>query len=1722
MKPKFLLILLLFPFLFLGVDGSSSDFSTLTDSDIDLEITDQGLLVSVNFASEKAQTPRIGDLSVTLLDEKFEPVETTSKQVVMLDKEQRETVFFPTKIEPNALPLYSVDVEFGGKKLHKRVTRPIERQDIILLGQDHLEAGSQASVRIVVRNTGKNEPVKDAVITGRLTNKETNKEYDLFETKTNSRGSADIAFSVPEDLQGQQELVVEVESESGKEAIRKNVTVVAKNRIYLTSDKPVYQPGQLMHLRALALRASDWKPVPNSPITLEIADGKGNKVFKKALETSEYGVVSAEFQLADEVNEGAYTLSATLADQEAEKVVTVKQYVLPKFKIEVNTDRDYYGPGEKITGKLECAYFFGKPISDGPVKMTASCFDVGFNEFDKFEGKTDSEGVCAFELTVPEKLVAQDSFKGAAMVQLQVKVRDGADHEEEKYHIVHVAQHPIQLDVIPESGQVVAGVENTFYLLASYPDGSAATPELSVALSYNVSGKPGKEIKTRTDDKGLATVTFDVAKETSRVILDIAAKDTQGNKADVRRELEIEETDHPMLVRTDKGTYQVGDTMLVEIICPDITRETVFVDIIKDDQTVLTQSVDLQDGKGTVPISLDQHLFGTLALHAYRVLANGEMAGDTRKVVVNRRDDLQIAMKPDKEEYRPGDPAEVAVTVTDSNGKGTSAALGIDVVDESVFALAEKQPGLAKVFFTIEKELLDPKYEIHGFTFEELVRHSAKDRDWLEKAAKVSLAKDDTQPGYSLREFTGASLLNEAHARVVQLARGLAQIDRKSRPEGPVESVLYPRIKLADARMVVDPWGEAYRIWQKEEEQIVQSAGPDHQFGTSDDIEEVIRPLIQRGFRGGGMRGREIARRRFGVGKQPMAAGRPVGGGEFFLADNVEAVPEVAAPQEVQLQALGYVNGGMAGMGKEARDKKVEFINGFDGSRDIEAVDVAGLSALRVAGKPVDEGGVDKGVNVFFELPELRAGDEAEFFRTESKLDTTLGFGFNVDEADVLAYKDAPDGKAPVQPAPPRERPKDIRVRSYFPELLFTNPSLVTDENGHGLMTFAMADSITTWRMTALANSKAGKLGSGEGSLRSFQEFFIDLDLPIALTQEDEVTIPVAIHNYLPKAQTVQVELKQEPWFELIKDETKKSAEIPANDVGKVDYRIRAKKLGKNTITVYGWSNEKEDAVARIVEVRPNGEEQFITINGRLTDEVSHTLDFPAEAMAGASKILLRVYPGIFSQVVEGLDSIMRMPHGCFEQTSSITYPNILVLDYMKRTEQVTPEIEMKAREYINLGYQRLLTFEIDGGGFEVFGNPPANRVLSAYGLLEFTDMNHVYPIDERIIQRTQQWLASEQRADGSWEADKNYSHSEMWKSIQDNPPLVTAFITWALGESGYRGEALDKARGYLKTEAEKAKDSYTMAMMANAFAAENPDDPALAGLLERLKAQAVETRDTIKWPSEVSLSFAHGEVATIETTSLVAIAMIKSGKYPKEVGKALNYLIQQKDPNGTWHSTHATVLALKTMVCSLGNATEEMTGTATIMVDGEPAAKIEITPETCDVVRLVNLGTIAEPGKHDVQLSLKGDGSVLYQIVGSYFTPWRDGKKLEPLAISVDYDRTELERNETVTCKVTATNNTPRRAEMVILDVGIPPGFRAETPDLDDAVKAEKIAKYTVTGRQVTIYLRYLNTDEPFTIEFPMKARLVIAAKSPESKIYEYYNPEVNGFDQTEELKVR
>jgi len=120
--------------------------------------------------------------------------------------------------------------------------------------------------------------------------------------------------------------------------------------------------------------------------------------------------------------------------------------------------------------------------------------------------------------------------------------------------------------------------------------------------------------------------------------------------------------------------------------------------------------------------------------------------------------------------------------------------------------------------------------------------------------------------------------------------------------------------------------------------------------------------------------------------------------------------------------------------------------------------------------------------------------------------------------------------------------------------------------------------------------------------------------------------------------------------------------------------------------------------------VVPDGQAVPVAASGTLgAGTITSTVNFPAAAVAGSQQLIPNVYPAYLSQVVDGMDSLLRVPSGCFEQTTSTAWPNVLVTAYLKQTKQLKPEVQLKAESLMSAGYQRLLTFEHAGGGYSWF-----------------------------------------------------------------------------------------------------------------------------------------------------------------------------------------------------------------------------------------------------------------------------------------------------------------------------------------------------------------------------------------------------------------------------------
>lgn len=1536
----------------------------------------------------------------------------------------------------------------------------VGRQDIYVIGADSLIPGSTASVRVVVASRGADSPMEGAWVNLILARDRSLRRVKLMSGKTDEAGTLEGRFRVPDDLSGDWRLVATASSGLGRNSLTVPVKLTRAAKAMLTTDKPIYQPGQTIHLRALALLRPSLKPAGGDEIRFVVEDPKDNKVFDETVAASEWGVASAEFQLGQEIILGRYTVKAVLGETETRRTVTVKRYVLPKFKVSLETDRTYYLPGETIRGTVSARYFFGKPAAGAKVRVGLSALNVNFEPFAEITGRTNAEGTFTFEARVPGFLAGQPVAKGNALVKLVTTVVDTASHQEEIVRTVPVAKSPIVIALVPESGEFVPGLENVVYVATSYPDGRPARAEVALELDRAVQ---------RAESDALGVSEFRITPSQGKLTLRASARSAAGEIASesfsfdplpnvpwldqyAMRDRESPGVMSPaglggVLIRSDKAVYDVGDTADVVILS---TRRSgsVYLDAVLDGQTVLTQTARLERGRAEIALDLTDREAGTLTLSAYVLSPVGVPVRDTMTVFVRPGKELNVEVKSARESYRPGERARLDFRVTNREGRAVAAAIGVNVVDESVFSVEEQMPGLAALYFALQEDILKPRYQTKFVTEEDIYREGWRDPEGTARKMQQQMLARKLQIAGILPDW------NDPNALLASDRPGTIQRAAK---------VLFASAAMPDPRISA--------VTQVEKDRRIEEI--QRRFFGADGAQGLLVIYV---LTVGVVVVLAIVRRsRAGI----VCAAVSLGAVVAVVVTGLVGAMGGATPLSEWVHVAGLWTFGpfwLASVVAVSRDRSR--LSGAQGIVANAIVVLVILAVLAVVLFPVF-------------ARARRAAMAGSAMGNMRQLGAALGIYWNDYDAQLPKAQGRAGGPA--------------RIRQFFPETLYSNPAVITDDSGRASLDVPLADSITTWRVSALASSMNGEVGSANAPLRVFQEFFADLDLPVAVTQGDVISVPVAVYNYLPEARKITLTLRREAWFEATGTMTKGTSLGP-NEVGVVYFPIRANRLGRHSLTVGADSGTFGDAVRREITVHPNGQERSGLVSGVVDEDTRARVEIPRWAIPGASKLLVKVYPGVLSQVVDGLEGILHAPYGCFEQTSSITYPNVLVLKYLQATKKDRPEISMKAEQFISLGYQRLLTFEVPGGGFDWFGQAPANTVLTAYGVMELADMADVATVDKRLIDRAFRLLESRQRDDGSWGPDVT---THTWESLGSDL-TVTAYVTWALAEGGFGNTPSVRAgAAYLSERLDQARDPYTLALIANALVACEERPQEAERVLERLADTAQVHGDRATWKGSArTLTYGLGGVARTETTALAAYAFLRSHIHPELAKQAINELVATKDSLGSWHTTQATILALKAL---LAGATEALggSGSVEITVNGSRAETVNLRGGDSDVVRTIDVTDLARPGANVVEMRAIGRARPAFQVVARYYAPWSRVTKPDAgdLSIDVRYGKLRVERDGVVDVTATVRANEP--VQMAMVDLGLPPGFAVVSEDLE-ALKARRvIERAEVTPRQVILYLRGLNPGYPVTIRYRLRALYPVRATIPASRAYDYYNPE-------------
>ncbi len=679
----------------------------------------------------------------------------------------------------------------------------------------------------------------------------------------------------------------------------------------------------------------------------------------------------------------------------------------------------------------------------------------------------------------------------------------------------------------------------------------------------------------------------------------------------------------------------------------------------------------------------------------------------------------------------------------------------------------------------------------------------------------------------------------------------------------------------------------------------------------------------------------------------------------------------------------------------------------------------------------------------------------------------------------------------------PGRRPND---RLDFAETLYWSAALRTNAQGQATVSFGMSDAVTSFRASVGGYDSQGALGSTSTPLKSVQPFYLEPKLPLEVTTGDLVRLPIAFVNGTKEplaSVTLALEAKGDlkfqapPAFALKPDARERKV---------VEVGIGAG-TKSSSLVLRSSAGGYADVVTRELSVKPKGfpVEQasggVVPANGK----TSVTLTIASDTVPGSQSTSISVFPSPAANLTQALRRLIQEPSGCFEQTSSTTYPMTMALQYFQSHAGVDTALVRDAQDKLDRGYKRLTGFECKQKGYEWFGEDPGHEALTAYGILQFTDMKKVRSIDDAMLGRSREWLLKQRDGKGGFERKRRALH--VWVEDKD---ASDAYITWALLEGGEKGLGAEIQR--VRDAVRVTKNSYVVALGANVLAIAG--DSSAKDAMKRLAT--AQTDDGLVKGATQSIVGSTGDSLDIETTALAALAWMRDGAFTTNVEKSMKALANScKD--GRYGSTQSTVLALRAVVeFDKKKSADRKPGTVKLLVDGKPIGSPQkYDGKTEGVVTFPDVGELMTAGTHTIELVQEGGSNIPSSIAVRSNRVKPDSSKDVRVALDVKLGSSALKEGDVTEATARVTNLSEAPLSTVVAIVGVPGGLEPRIDQLKELVKAKTIDAYEVLGRDVVLYWRGMTPKQQIRVPVSLLAAVPGKYTGPASRAYLYYGDE-------------
>jgi hypothetical protein len=1425
---------------------------------------------------------------------------------------------------------------------------------------------------------------------------------------------------------------------------------------HVSTDKPIYRTGEKLFVRAVLLRAQDHTPITEfGTASMQVRGPKGDVVTTGSSAITD-SVAGFTWEIPEGQAGGEYTVRILHPWSEApgERKFDIRAYRAARLKSQIVFVRDGYGPGDSVAARLQVERAEGGVPAGARISMSAR---VDGEEIWKGDTKIDSGGSAAATFKLPSTITRGEGV-------LAMTIQDGGTVETAA-KTIPILLHTVDLAVYPEGGDLVAGLINRVYIEGRTP---AQKPADMAGVVVNAKGKEVATFRTAHEGRGRLSFVPDKGESYSLRLSEPAG---------------ISKT-YPLPIVKDSGVVLASGSNLtprfedVMVRLAATASGNFNVALTQRGKELASKRVTLtarqpMDVAFPVATALD----GVLTVTVY-----DERKTPLAERLIFRQPSRRVGLhiRPDRTDYVPGDKVTLRIHTDDETGKPVSATVGLTVTDSSVLEMIDKREQAPRlpVMVLFENDVRN-LWDAHVYlNDDDPTAPLATDlllgtQGWrrfatVDTTRFVAAHGDAARRALAIRTRYSSALGRATTAPMFPDA--LAPPPPPARFGGVLLGGEYIHGRVADASTALIPGVTV---------QLTHAATGFVTTTITNDTGNYLFPRVMPGSYAvsASLPGFRTAR----------TGGLQVVNGSFIQQDFILHVSAVNATVEVNIDnGILAMTGATVGEVLPAYaiaqlplvgNNVLDLINILPGVRNQAVINPDAAGEIRLILNPMDA--------------ELRRGNAA------------IGAISTPMTIREYAHTLLPN--------------RGENTRRDFSETVYWNAAIRTDAAGQAVVSFDLSDSVTSFRIMADGFTQEGALGSSLSQVESVQPFSVEPKLPLQVTSGDVIQLPVTLINGTSRdLRGTEVSLNAGDGFKVTKvDGASSTLRSKQRARNLIQLEVGREAVGSNSLTFDAKAGGYRDTVTRKIDVQPMGFPHESSAGGTLETNSSRTVEFslPQEMVPGSASSIVTVYPTPLASMTEALKALIREPHGCFEQTSATSYPMVMAQQYFLTHSGVEPALIERTRTLLDSAYTKLLGFQSRNHGFEWFGNDPGHEALTAYGLMQFTDMARVRSVDKDMLSRTRSWLLSRRDDKDGFSVNPNAVDS-----FGRAPANTTnAYIVWALIEAGEKG--LDKEIAALKASAMSSQDSYVIALVANIL--QSTGDRAGARQLMGRLAGNQSSSGSVQG-AVTSITRSGGDALHIETTALAVLAWMKDSAHSANADKALRW-IAESNKAGRFGSTQSTILALRSIVAyDSANARTKAPGRIQLIVDGKTAgAPVAFTADSQQAIMLPEFAGDLGPGRHSVVLKMEGGSKMPYSVAVKYSSTLPDSAEQAQVLIQVALRDSQLREGDVTEASVSITNRNGQAIPTPVAIIGIPGGLEVRHDQLKDLVKAGRIDAYEVMGREVVLYWRYIKANAQFDVPLSLVAAIPGTYTGPASRAYLYYTDEYKSWSAGVRVRI-